>query len=89
MVEFALVIPLLLVLVFGIIEAGRLMWLYSAVLSSSREAARYGSASGEISGSLRYYADCDGIRAAAMRIGRFAGISATDVSNGIRLIYLP
>jgi len=79
-VEFALVIPLLLLLVFGIIEAGRLMWLYSAVLSSSREAARYGSASGEISGSLRYYADCDGIRDAAMRIGRFAGISATDVS---------
>lgn len=80
MVEFALVIPILLLLVFGIIEAGRLLFLYSAVLSSSREAARYGSASGEMSGSLRYYADCDGIRNAAMRIGRFAGVSATDVS---------
>jgi hypothetical protein len=79
-VEFALVLPILLLLIFGIIEAGRLLWLYSAVLSSSREAARYGSASGEISGSLRYYADCDGIRDAAMRIGRFAGISSTDVS---------
>jgi hypothetical protein len=80
MVEFALVIPILLLLVFGIIEAGRLLFLYSAVLSSSREAARYGSAAGEMSGSLRYYADCDGIRNAAMRIGRFAGVSATDVS---------
>jgi hypothetical protein len=80
MVEFALVLPILLVLVFGIIEAGRLLFLYSAVLSSSREAARYGSAAGDLSGSLRYYADCNGIRAAAMRIGRFAGISATDVS---------
>lgn len=79
-VEFALVLPMLLLLIFGIIEAGRLLWLYSAVLSSSREAARYGSASGELSGSLRYYADCDGIRDAAMRIGRFAGISSTDVS---------
>jgi hypothetical protein len=79
-VEFALVIPILLLLVFGIIEAGRLLFLYSAVLSSSREAARYGSAAGELSGSLRYYEDCDGIRNAAMRIGRFAGVSATDVS---------
>ena len=79
-VEFALVLPILLLLIFGIIEAGRLLWLYSAVLSSSREAARYGSASGELSSSMRYYADCDGIRASAMRIGRFAGISSTDIS---------
>jgi len=80
LVEFALVIPILLLLIFGIIEGGRLLWLYSTVLSSSREAARYGSAAGELSGSLRYYADCNGIRAAAMRIGRFAGISSTDIS---------
>ncbi|MFN2212633.1 MAG: Calx-beta domain-containing protein [Anaerolineales bacterium] len=80
MVEFALVIPILLLLIFGIIEGGRLLWLYSTVLSSSREAARYGAAAGELSGSLRYYADCDGIRGAAMRIGRFAGISSTDIS---------
>jgi hypothetical protein len=80
MVEFALVLPLLLILVFGIIEAGRLLFIYSAVLSSSREAARYGSAAGEITGYVPYYGDCDGIRSAAMRIGRFAGVSATDVS---------
>jgi hypothetical protein len=79
-VEFALVLPLLLLLVFGIIEAGRLLFIYSAVLSSSREAARYGSAAGEITGYVPYYGDCDGIRSAAMRIGRFAGVSATDVS---------
>jgi hypothetical protein len=79
-VEFALVLPLLLLLIFGIIEAGRLLFIYSAVLSSSREAARYGSAAGEITGYIPFYGDCDGIRAAAMRIGRFAGISPTDVS---------
>ncbi len=79
-VEFALVLPLLLLLVFGIIEAGRLLFIYGAVFSSSREAARYGSAAGEITGYIPYYGDCDGIRAAAMRIGRFAGVSATDVS---------
>ncbi len=32
LVEFALVIPILLLLVFGIIEAGRLLFIYSAVL---------------------------------------------------------
>ena len=79
-VEFALTLPLLLILVFGIIEAGRLLFIYSAVLSSSREAARYGSAAGEITGYVPYYSDCNGIRAAAMRIGRFAGVSSTDVS---------
>src|SRR3990172_5783961 len=48
MVEFALVLPLLLLLVLGIIEAGRMLFLYSAVMTSSREAARYGSAAGGI-----------------------------------------
>jgi len=80
LVEFALVIPILLLLVFGIIEAGRLLFIYSAVLSSSREAARYGSAAGEASGTTPYYGDCDGIKGAAMRIGRFAGVASTDVS---------
>jgi hypothetical protein len=80
LVEFAMVIPILLLLVFGIIEAGRLLFIYSAVLSSSREAARYGSAAGESTGLTPYYGDCNGIKDAAMRIGRFAGVASTDVS---------
>ena len=80
MVEFALVLPLLLVLIFGIIEAGRLLFLYSAVMSASREAVRYGSASGDVTGLTTYYEDCTGIQDAAMRIGRFAGVSAGEVS---------
>ena len=47
-VEFALVLPLLLVLMLGIIEVGRLLFIYSSVNSASREAARYGSAAGEV-----------------------------------------
>ena len=80
MVEFALVLPILLILVFGIIEAGRLLFLYSAVMSASREAVRYGSAAGDVYGSTIYYEDCNGMQAAAMRIGRFAGVSAGDLT---------
>ena len=44
MVEFALVLPILLLLVLGIIEAGRLLFYYGVVTNASREAARFGSA---------------------------------------------
>ncbi len=66
LVEFALVFPIFLLLILGIIEFGRLMITVSSVYSAAREAARYGSASD-------YYTDCEGIRAAANRIGFIAG----------------
>lgn len=80
MVEFALVLPLLLLLIFGIIEAGRMLFIYSGALTSSREAARYGAAAGDFGGSLAYYADCAGMRAAARRIGAWAGIRDEDIT---------
>ena len=80
LVEFALTLPLLLMLFFGIIEFGRLLFFYSAVTTAAREAARYGSAAGGYAGSGNYYQDCDGIRAAAKRIGVFAGVSDGDIS---------
>lgn len=79
MVEFALVLPLLLVLMLGIIEAGRLMFIYSSVNSASREAARYGSAAGEVTSFVKYYQDCVGIKAAATRIGVLAGIEDNNI----------
>jgi len=79
-VEFALALPILLLLMFGIIEGGRLLFLYSAVHSASREAVRYGSASGEVTNLTPRYEDCTGIQDAAMRIGRFAGVAAGDVT---------
>ncbi len=42
-VEFALVLPLLLVLSFGFIEVGRLFWTYHIATASVRDAARYGA----------------------------------------------
>jgi len=40
MVELALVLPLFLLLLYGIFEIGRLVFMYSAVLNASRDAAR-------------------------------------------------
>ena len=61
MVEFAIVLPILLVLLFGIIEVGRIIFIFSSVANASRQAARYGAASGQIN-NVTYYQDCDGIR---------------------------
>ena len=48
MVEFAIALPILLMLLYGILEAGRLMFLYSTVVTASRQAVRFGSATGEM-----------------------------------------
>ena len=59
-----LALPVLLMLLYGIIEVGRLIFIFSSVANASRQAARYGSASGEID-NVAFYQDCDGIRAVA------------------------
>jgi len=80
MVEFAIVFPLLLVLLLGIIEFGRLMFNRSAVIAASREAARYGAAIQDIGGGIPQFEDCQGIREAAKRIGKYAGIEDGDIT---------
>ncbi len=45
-VEFAIVLPVLIALVLGILEVGRLAFIYAAVTNASREAVRFGSAVG-------------------------------------------
>jgi Flp pilus assembly protein TadG len=43
LVEFAIVLPLLLLLVFGIIDLGRLLYTYNNLTSAVREGARLAS----------------------------------------------
>lgn len=74
LVEFALVLPLLLLVVFGIIELGRLMIIYSSVQAASREAARYGSGAGTSPAGVPFYLDKNGMIAAAQRVGFMAGV---------------
>lgn len=62
MVEFMLVLPLLLLLIYGTIEFARIAFIFTSASNASRAAARYGAASGENSEGVPYYEDCEGIR---------------------------
>ena len=46
LVEFAVVMPMFLTLIMGIVELGRLMIIYTGATTASREAARYGASVG-------------------------------------------
>lgn len=74
MVEFALVMPVLLMLIYGMFEVGRVVFMYGLVITASREAVRFGSATGlnEVGG-IPKYRDCDGIRGAAQNVD-FLGV---------------
>jgi Flp pilus assembly protein TadG len=83
LVEFALVVPIVLVLIIGIAEFGWFMANSSALVSASREAARYASSVGDDGGTPRYI-DCAGIRGAA-RDATSAVFTLTD--DQIRVTY--
>ena len=82
LVEFALIIPIFLLLVYGIFEVARAIFMYSAVLNASRDAARYAAASDNVQAMgnsyTPYYMDCEGIRQHARRVSSFVDLSASD-----------
>src|SRR5688572_18078899 len=65
MVEFMLVMPILIILLYGIIEFSRLVFILASVSNASRQAARYGAGAGEVSDGITFYQDCEGIREVA------------------------
>jgi Flp pilus assembly protein TadG len=65
LVEFALVIPLLLLLVFGIIDAGRLIYTYNTVANAARNGARVAIVNQSTSGT----ATCDTTAVTAYAVG--------------------
>lgn len=86
MAEFALVLPILLLIVYGLLEVGRLLFIWASVNTASRQAVRYGSAIGLVDtnddGTLdtKRYRDCNGIIAAANNtafITRFTNVNIT------------
>ncbi len=81
MVEFALVMPLLLLIVYGLLEVGRLIFVNTTVVSAAREGARYGSASGIVTGTTMFrFRDCDGIKNAVKKVDILNSISVDDIS---------
>jgi Flp pilus assembly protein TadG len=77
MAEFALTIPIFLLLVFGVIELSRFFLVYSSVYTASREATRYGSSVGE--GGPQNYMNCNAIAERAVFSGSFGGVQMEDV----------
>ena len=80
MVEFAIVLPILLLLLYGLLEAGRLLFIYSSIVTASRQAVRYGSASGQGTTFVPRYQDCAGIRQAAQRVDYLNAFEDDDIT---------
>ena len=82
LVELALTLPIFLLVVYGIFELGRAIFMYSAVLNASRDAARYAAAADGVQANdtayLEVYKDCDGIRDRAKTVSSFVDLSAND-----------
>ena len=80
-VEFALALPILLLIILGIIEVARLVFIYGAVVTASREAVRYGSVVGILNDdpdALRYQ-DCEGIKQTAQSVAFLPVIDPDDI----------
>lgn len=79
MVEFALALPILLLIMYGLIETGRLVFIYASVVTAARQAVRYGSATGINNAGTPYYNDCGGIKSAAEKMGFLQRINPADI----------
>lgn len=84
MVEFAIVLPVLMLMLVGIFEAARMVFTYAAVTNASREASRYASAYGLGDNNVEKYKDCQSIRSWARRSAYFLNLSDAN----IRIQYL-
>jgi len=82
--EFAIVLPILMVLLVGILEVGRMVFTYAAVTNASREAVRYASAFGldqdpDDGNKYLKYKYCKGIRNTASRSAYFMHLQTSDI----------
>ena len=80
MVEFALTVPIILLIILGIIGFGHYFFAYFTVVSSSREAARWGAAVGTSTNGGPRYKDCDAIKDAAVRVGEVVGVKTDQIN---------
>jgi Flp pilus assembly protein TadG len=78
LVEFALVAPLLFLLLFGVIEFARLGHAFTTVWTAAREGARFATTVDDSDG-LPNYLDCDQIAEAALAKVIGMSLSSSDV----------
>ena len=79
MAEFSMALPILLFVVFGLLEAGRAVFMYAAVTNASREAVRYATAYGVDENDVLHYQNCAEIRNVAKRVGFLLPLSNDDI----------
>jgi len=79
-VELAFVLPIFLLLLVGIMEVARVIFIYNAVYTASREAARYGASTGLATSGVHRYDDCAGMRAQAKNTGILAQLTDADIA---------
>jgi hypothetical protein len=66
--EFALALPILLLVILGLLEVGRAVFMYAAVVNASREAVRYATAYGVNESDVLQYRNCAEIRNTAKEV---------------------
>ena len=79
LVEFALIVPLLLLLSLGIIEVGRMLVIFSSTSSAAEQSARYAAVGEGTDSGLPQYLDCHAIRGAAQRAAVLTGLTENDI----------
>ena len=79
MVEFALVLPILLLVVFGLLEVGRAIFIFSSATNASRDAVRYATAFGVNESNNLQFQDCAEIRNVARRTGFLLPLEDDDI----------
>jgi Flp pilus assembly protein TadG len=79
-VEFAITLPILLALLVGILEVGRMLFIYSSVTNASREASRYASTIGRDDSGYYAYKYCEGIREKANKSAFLISLSSITIN---------
>jgi len=81
MVEFAIALPVLLVMLVGIMEVGRMIITYALVNNASRDAVRFASAVGRSDASPNNYKynDCAAIKGIAKKSAFIVALSSITI----------
>jgi Flp pilus assembly protein TadG len=79
MAEFALALPILMLVIFGLLEVGRALFMYAAVTNASREAVRFATAYGVNESDVLHIQNCAAIRNTARRVAFLMTLEDDDI----------